>query len=497
MENKEALNKKSKSSLITIFGYIIFIVYPLIFHDYYYDIVTCKFFVFIGVTVVYLVTFFVLKKNKDIDKNSVMCTEEKIILLLFLINCVSFFLSDYKLEALLGAEGRNNGMLTIGAYLILYLCISSEKVDKEKILIAVIIGSIPVSLFGILNFAAIDLLGFYDGLSMQYKQFYMSTLGHVNVYSSYFSITVPVVLAYYLKEEKWKLKIVLYLASLINILALIVSGCESSIIIIVVAILCNIINNKKINFAKWYGLMVAVLLTTKYLAKFNMNKNEKRQLSTFMEMLSSNRILWGLIIGFGILVILDLIRKSDKKDKIIKYMLVMASFVLITAYLFVLFYFSVVDKKTELGKWSGLLRINDEFGSYRGYIWRVVVEEFKDLSIIKKIFGIGPDVLYPLVYEKYGNDMYKVTNAYYDNAHNEILQYLITTGIAGVVTYISFLVVKVKKFISLKGQSEYNKIIMCSCVCYFMQSFVNINQVVTTPMFVIMLCMLNAEEEKY
>ena len=205
----------------------------------------------------------------------------------------------------------------------------------------------------------------------------------------------------------------------------------------------------------------------------------------------------GLIIGFGILVILDLIRKSDKKDKIIKYMLVMASFVLITAYLFVLFYFSVVDKKTELGKWSGLLRINDEFGSYRGYIWRVVVEEFKDLSIIKKIFGIGPDVLYPLVYEKYGNDMYKVTNAYYDNAHNEILQYLITTGIAGVVTYISFLVVKVKKFISLKGQSEYNKIIMCSCVCYFMQSFVNINQVVTTPMFVIMLCMLNAEEEKY
>ncbi|MBQ3544682.1 MAG: O-antigen ligase family protein [Lachnospiraceae bacterium] len=495
MEDRETVIKADKSILITLLGYILFVVYPLIFHDYYYDIVTCKFFAFIAITIFFLVTFFALKRDNKTDIDSNMHMEEKMVWLLFLINSISFFLSDYKLESLIGAEGRNNGMLTIGAYLVLYLCITSEKIKKERILIAVIIGSIPVSLFGIFNFIDIDLLGFYNGLSMQYKQFYMSTLGHINVYSSYFSITLPVVLAFYLNEKRWRWKISLFIASLINVVGLITSGCESAIIIIVVAVICNIIKNKEINVAKWYVLMVWALLLTKFLAMFNMNQNEKRQLSRFMVILSSNHIVFGLIIVFGILFIIDMIKKSDKKNKIIKFMLLGLIFIIISAYLIVLFYFSVLDKKTELGKWSGFLRINDEFGSYRGYIWRIVIEEFKELSFVKKIFGVGPDVLYPLVYEKYGNEMYKVTNAYYDNAHNEILQYLITTGIAGVVTYISFLGVKVKRFISLKGQSECNKIIMCSCICYFIQSFVNINQVVTTPLFVIMLCMLNAKEE--
>ena len=494
MEEIESLNKKRKTDLITIFGYVMFITYPLIFHDFYYDIVTCKFVFFIVVTIVFLVLILIFNKDKKTDENDRISTEERMILVLVLINSISFFLSDYKYEALIGADGRNNGMLTIIAYLVICLCILGSKVNKEKILFAVIIGSVPVSIFGIFNFINIDLLGFYNDLSMQYKQFYMSTLGHVNVYSSYFAITIPVVLAYYFRAEKLGFKIAYYMISVVNIAALICSGCESTVLILFIAVLCNIIREKKLNISKWYILMLAVLIINKILVNFNESQNEKRILSKFMEILSYEKVIFSLVFIFAIFILIDLIRKSEVKSKIIKIIVIISFIAGILIYISMFIYFTFIDENRNLGEWSSLLRFNDEFGSYRGYIWRIVIEEFNDLSMLKKIFGIGPDVLYPLVYEKYGNEMYKVTNAYYDNAHNEILQYLITTGIAGVVTYILFLATKVKRFISLKGQSEFNKILMCSCICYFFQSFVNINQVVTTPLFVIMLCMLNSKE---
>lgn len=497
MEETGLLNKFKKYSTANIFGYVMFIAYPLIFHDYFYDIVTCKFAVFIVVTIFFMIfTLIINRKNKKDDIEEKISLEEKIVFAMFWINAFSFFLSEYKIEALTGAEGRHNGIVTIIAYLIIYLCLSGLKIDKEKILFAVAVGSLLVSVLGILNFLNIDFLGFYDGLSMQYKQFYMSTLGHVNVYSSYFAITLPVVLLLYFQSEKRLWKFIFYFLAIINILGLICSGCESAIIILGTVFVCGLVRQKRILFSLWYVLIVTVVFLNRILVNYNNAQEEKREISRLMKCLSNNKVIFWMIIIGGILVLFDYVQKKHGKEKVVKIFVLSSISILFFGYVFFLVYFTFIDKERNLGKWATFLRINDEFGSYRGYIWRIVVTEFKELSFIKKIVGIGPDALYPFVCEKYGNEMYVVTDAYYDNAHNEFLQYLITTGVAGLGAYLAFLVVKIKTFINNRrvNISKWDEIILCSCICYFVQSVVNINQVVTTPLYVIMLCILNARE---
>lgn len=113
------------------------------------------------------------------------------------------------------------------------------------------------------------------------------------------------------------------------------------------------------------------------------------------------------------------------------------------------------------------------------------MQEFRRLPLYQILFGIGTDTLYPYLAERYGEAMYNVTMAYYDNAHNEFLQYLITTGIAGLATYAAVLFLQIKKAVK-----KADKVILCGVICYLVQSVVNLNQVVTTPLFVVMLSML-------
>ena len=152
--------------------------------------------------------------------------------------------------------------------------------------------------------------------------------------------------------------------------------------------------------------------------------------------------------------------------------------------------FTTVFKEADLGKFETILRFSDSYGSYRGYIWKVLVKDYRDMPFINKLFGIGTDSLRPYLVAKYGDKMYRVTNAYYDNAHNECLQYLVTTGIIGLITYAGLVIASIKN--ALKNENSW--IIPAAVLCYLAQSFVNINQVVTTPLFFIMLSLLNCRE---
>ena len=84
----------------------------------------------------------------------------------------------------------------------------------------------------------------------------------------------------------------------------------------------------------------------------------------------------------------------------------------------------------------------DEFGSFRGLIWKTCAEIYHSLPTIQKLFGIGPDCLYRyllehpiprnLLLDHFGIDMM--------NAHSVLLQRLLTTGLIGTLLYLSVLV---------------------------------------------------------
>ena len=73
---------------------------------------------------------------------------------------------------------------------------------------------------------------------------------------------------------------------------------------------------------------------------------------------------------------------------------------------------------------SSLLTFNDKWGSYRGYIWRKIVEVYGDAPFVNKLFGYGNESVRVTLKAACYNEMVQVTGKVYDNAHNELLQYL-------------------------------------------------------------------------
>lgn len=490
MTDNRASNDRMTDIPSKIFLIAMFLAYPLVFRDYYYDIVTCKYVMLICFTLLLLVGTLLLNRRK-IGTVFRLSSLDFIIISLFFLNLLSILGSDYKLDALNGSDGRNNGVITVFLYMVIFIIVSRGTYNRNRFFLLLAVGSIPVSLLGNLNFANIDFLGFYDGLQIEQKQFYMSTLGHVNVYSSYFALTIPVLLNRYLETNRFWERIFYFLTALLNIAALLCGGCESAGLILGVAAICVIFSSKRLQMLKWICLVGAVLVLNKCFIFINENSQEKRVISQTMQLFEKRWIVL-LLLGICLLLLLgEWLLTQKNKVQILRKSVLGVLIVIPVLYLGLFFWFSCIDRQTNLNGMEAFLRFSEEFGSYRGYIWKVVVQEFKTLSPYQKLFGIGTDVLRPYLVEQYGANMYHVTMAYYDNAHNEYLQYLITTGIFGLGTYCTFVGMQIRKAVKCA-----DKVLLCSVICYLIQATVNLNQVVTTPLFLILLSMCGTQRKE-
>ena len=71
---------------------------------------------------------------------------------------------------------------------------------------------------------------------------------------------------------------------------------------------------------------------------------------------------------------------------------------------------------------------NYKWGTYRGYIWTKCVELFNEAPLMRKLFGYGQETVRMLTVSNFHDEMLDITGKVYDNAHNELLQYLLTIG---------------------------------------------------------------------
>ncbi len=145
-----------------------------------------------------------------------------------------------------------------------------------------------------------------------------------------------------------------------------------------------------------------------------------------------------------------------------------------------------------------LIVFDNDWGSHRGYNWRLLFKYFGDFPLIKKLLGSGPETygIYTHVYDHYAMlDMFEET---YDSPHNEWLQYLFTTGILGFVGYYGMVKCALwsgfgigKRTYSYPGEDLLNQISLMGVAlaygiqAYTIQSFVNISVPITVP-YVIM-----------
>ena len=255
--------------------------------------------------------------------------------------------------------------------------------------------------------------------------------------------------------------------------------------------------SRRISRLKRFFLAVTImLLSGKILRLFSLCMGDKSKgISEFYSLLVYSDIVWAVIAVCAVITAILFLADYKMPDKILPLAVPVILGVIfalcVAGIIFAVYYFSVIDTKTNLGFLKSFLRFNDSWGTHRGYMWIRSFWIFGDFSIYNKLFGSGPDT-FATVFEPYFEGLMHYGDSYTNCAHNEYINYLITTGIFGLASYLTIIFGALKGAIKSAAKNPIAIAFSASVISYAAQAVVNLAQPITTPLFIIFVALCEA-----
>lgn len=509
--------KKINGMVAGFFTFIIIAVFPLVFHDYYFDILRVKYMFYYGnvilmvvLTIIVTVIYLCLDGRKyqwQNCKKIIQCFKVKYLrhsdwaMIAFVIACaISTFQSEYFYESFWGNEGRFMGLFLILLYGASYFIISRFFIFKQWYLDAFLAGGMIVCFIGILHFFDIDPIGFKAGMdSMEYGIF-TSTIGNINTYTSYVALLSGMGCVLFTVEKNSVRKSWYLLTIVVSIFALI-TGISDNAYLALLALFgllpLYLFNN--ISGLKRYTLLVSILFTEFQLIDTIGNRLSDKvlEINGLFNVIAEHEMLSYLVVVlWAITVFLYIVDTSMQKGNIVqkdsnlgRYIWLSIIVAVILAAGYVLYDVNIAGNVDKYGELSYYLLINDDWGTHRWYIWRIGMESYNKFPLIHKLFGYGPDTFGIITVNNYYEEMISRYSEKFDSAHNEYLQYLVTIGIAGLISYLALLFTSMRQMICKSKHTPVLMAIVFALLSYGAQAAVNISVPIVAPIMLTLLMM--------
>ncbi len=494
MKTENLVNK-----LCSIYLVLMFTIPLFIFNDYYYDITITKYKAFSYITLVSLlfifITFIVLMiKKKAIKLNlkelSQHISKTDLCLILFVLTCIfSTVFSANSTEAWNGSLGRYMGLYSILLCAGSYFVVSRFYKLQQSILLVFLVSVFLVELLGVFHYFSVDVFGFYEYLSDYYGNLYISTIGNVNFFAALTCLSLPFGIVLYCAAKERLSNIIYFILTVMNYLAVFISNSDgahiASVIMLIVIGLYAMSNYEY--FKKYLQLLAAYIVSAKLLGLLTMQIGTGHFLHTISSVLAYHPSVYLILLTIGVIYSLLVYKKavfmSEQNMKKIKSIFCKYVFIGFVLLLIIIILYNMEILKIPFPYIENYLKFNRSWGTGRGNIWSMVLEAWQHQPFLQKLIGIGPDTMRPMVFDFYQNAEILA----YDNAHNELIQYMITTGILGVICYVGLNVTVIRSLFSHRYKEPFSFALLCVVLCYFIQSLFNISQPITTPLFFIML----------
>lgn len=468
--------RELQNGITTLFLIYMGAAYPLIMHDRYFDITLTKYRAFYiplciyAVLMVMAVLVDVLWRDENSGKkqhrsagrvgasagevqdhgligrlrrflNSHNIMVMDIFMAAFVLaNVIAFFMSGNKAAAYTGEEGRRCGLQFILLALFLYVCMARYCRIRRYVAVIFMLAGSFVGVVGICQFMGYDFLGLREGLMQSIRNVYISTFGNIDIFASFLCVLIPAAAGAYISsagKESIVIRITAVIAVLTGTGAVIISNANLAYAGVGGAMIAAWIwasyRGKIKKFADVCLVMACgVLAISIMLGQTDSGYSELDGLSCFV---SDSRMVW--IVSVVVLVVWVAIRLASKWTVKFrgKAALAVSVGVSLAGIVTVVIY--------AVHNHMGVFSFEDSWGNYRGFVWRRLMEAYSDFSVPQMLFGYGNESVKAIMTDRYYDDMMNTVGVIYDNAHNEYLQYLITTGIFGAVSYVGLLVTTV------------------------------------------------------
>lgn len=503
MDNLKTPSRKSKSSLIYLYLCLMCSLSLLYFNNYYFNITKAKFQFFFYVTIVMILAFIILAiRGLFIDTREQKSFSERIketwrgfswsdkaILVVMIFHTITTLLAADKQASFDGSTGRYLGLLFTYMIVFVYYAVSRFYQLQQSIILLLLGTCSLVFLLGLLNFFYIDPFGFFTYLSDFEGNLYISTIGNIDFYGILVSFSLPLSLVLYCYSEQ-ALSKGIYIAALIcSGIGLITSNSDSAYLALIISLALSAYYLAReyktwMRFLQCGVLLFGVARILYYIIYYC--GDGCRDIHTLSLMFSGgilNTIALGLFVIFYIYCYVerDYFKSYWKSDRIQRQLLLSYGITGVLVLLAIV-YVNWIHPIENANGLVSYLRFNEEWGTGRGEIWAGLSGRFMDFSFPQKLFGYGLDSTALLTENILGS-----TGPIYDNAHNEYLQYLLTSGILGLCAYLVFCGSVCVRLWKRSKEEPFGFAILCVICAYMVQASVNLNQPMTTPLFFIFL----------
>lgn len=492
--------EKIRNQIVGVFLILLLGVFPLVYHDYYFDILPTKYMCYyiavLIMAVLIVVTAFlkggILRKKQEEFALSHMIKNMRVAdwaLVAFLVAAtISTLCSKYVSASFWGNEGRLTGLFLFLIYGLAYVCISRCWRFKGSFLNIFLFSGMLVCLFGITDYFQMDLLGFKEHMVDEQKAIFTSTIGNINSYTAYVALVVAISTVLFATEKKVKRVFWYAVCMMISFLALMMGNSDNAYLALMALFgflplyLMGIPGGMK-----RYLVILATFLTSIQLIDWiNQTFNTIGIDGLFGVVAKFGFLLPCVVFSWGLVCLLYvLVKKFPNKVRIsVKTGRVAWSCLLIVGFVVVVFLLIDANLLGHADRYSSLanyLVFNDQWGTNRGAIWRMGMENYMNFPWYQKLFGYGPETFGVLLIENNTQEMWNLGGVLYDNAHNEYLQYLITMGAVGLVSYLAFIVSSAVQMIRKSAENPYVMAIVFALLCYYAQALVNINLPIVAP----------------
>lgn len=505
-----------KNAVINYYLILMFTVFPLFFTNQFAKIRHDKYYVFLALsgvlivieTVVFLINLSENKKEKLKEEKwyrrlSVPDCAFGALILLYVLSTV---LSVAPLDAFTGEAGRNNGLLIFLVFLLVYIIISRWYDFKEYVFVFAAGGSLAVYLLSILNFFYIDPLGMYKGYAETTVKDFTATIGNKNIMSAFCCLTIPLFLMLFMNSKNRIFRYVYLAVGGIGFAAMLCADSESGFLGLVptLALILLYYSRNISMLRKFFTFAASMLVAAKLLIVFStvVRGVEKGFGTMQITFIYDSKSIIAIAVTAAIALGLWAIEKKNsglavpKAVPVVLIVIYAIGFIGIAS-LFVKY--SFLDTESKLGGIMTFFRFNEKWGTHRGFMWIKAWEIFRTSGFKNMLLGWGPDTFYKAFAPYFMELSEKFNNSSTNCAHNEFLNYLITTGVFGLAAYLTLFVSAIVRAVKTASKNPLSIVFIAPVVCYLFQSVVNIANPIVTPILFIFLALSEAvvRKERY
>lgn len=499
------------SGIITVFTLIVLAVFPLYYHNYYFDILKAKYkfywITIVAMLAVCLVTalvfcfvdwmecgsvntkrFFSRFKPEHLKKQPLAY---KMLAGFWIFTAISTLLSDYRYESFWGNEGRFSGLFLITLYTAGVFVVGKLGRVRKWHLDLFLLSGLLVCLFGITDYFRMDILGWKSYVESKQVDMFTSTLGNINTYTAFVALVLGVSGGLFATEENLFRRLWYFAVTAVGFFAIITGQSDNAYLTLgaLFALLPFAL------FGTWrgvagYATLAATFATViRVIARINEEMADTvLGLKGIFDVLADHEKLGDIVIALWVLSavlwgISFFMTRGGRKDHIglwLRGIWLVIVAVAAVAVLYVFYDANFGDTPEKYAAYAKYLVFNDNWGTNRGYCWRIGWESYKKLPALHKLFGYGADT-YGILTWDFRQEAIDMHGVFYESAHNEYLQYLVTIGPFAVLFYVLFLGSGCAAMMKAFGKKPWVVGPCAAVICYAVQAVVNINLPIATP----------------